>query len=321
MIHGSGTPEDESSLVVLFLVVVLPFGILVGLVGHCFDNLTYKFVKDNTFGGKANQAQGIINDGQGLTEHQRELLKIPITAKRVSLLSISPGFMLIVIRLVFKFEDIVRVHLFFTILSLQQSLRIVIILTALLKANEANQVQLSAEERRQARIDWERTHSFRYQENYKQARQALGLDQPPQPEPSCQPSQARNIQRQTSSHHQERRRQILDPGLLEQIIIDGNNEVPGKKLSTKKPEGTNQGIALQNLGPISKDEVQSSSTDQGTRKKVASPARSKGLISNDKSQTRQEIHQDRQMCTKPGPSRTTQLLDPRLLGQILEDSE
>ena len=63
---------------------------------------------------------------------------------------------------------------------------------------------------------------------------------------------------------------------------------------------------------------QSSSTDQGTRKKVASPARSKELISNDKCQTCQGIHQDRQTCTKPGK---TQLLDPRLLGQILEDSE
>ena len=314
--YGSGIPEDRNTITVAFLVLVIP-GILIGLVGHCFDNLTYKFVKDNTFGGNLNQAQG-INDNQVLTEHQRELLKIPITAKRVSLLSMIPGFLAIVIKLVFKFDDIVRIHLILTILSLQQSLRIVIILAALLKANEANQVQLSAEEQRQARIDWERTHSFRYQENYKQARQALGLDQPPQPGPSCQPSQARNIQRQTPSHHQERRRQILDPELLEQIIIDGNNEVPGKKLSKKDPDGTNQGVALQNLGSISKDEAQSSSTDQGTRKKVASPARSKELISNDKCQTCQGIHQDRQTCTKPGK---TQLLDPRLLGQILEDRE
>ena len=213
--YGSGTPEDERALVVVFLVQVFPFGILGSLVGHCFDNLTCEFVKDNSFGGNLNQAQG-INDNQGLTQHQRELLKIPLTAKRVSLLSISPGLLLLVIKLVLKFDDIVRIHLFFTILSLQQSLRIVIILTSLLKANEANQVQLSAEERRQARIDWERTHSFRYQENYKQARQALGLDQSPQPGPSCQPLQARNIQLQTSYHHQERRRQILDPGLLEQ---------------------------------------------------------------------------------------------------------
>ena len=317
--YGSGIPEDRNTITVAFLVLVIP-GILIGLVGHCFDNLTYKFVKDNTFGGNLNQAQG-INDNQVLTEHQRELLKIPITAKRVSLLSMIPGFLAIVIKLVFKFDDIVRIHLILTILSLQQSLRIVIILAALLKANEANQVQLSAEEQRQARIDWERTHSFRYQENYKQARQALGLDQPPQPGPSCQPSQARNIQRQTPSHHQERRRQILDPELLEQIINDGNNEVPGKKLSTKDPEGTNQGVALQNLGPISKNEAHSSSTDQGPRKKVASPARRKGLDSNDKCQTRQGIHQDRRTCTKPSPRCRTQLLDPRLLGQILEDSE
>ena len=320
MIYGSGTPEDERALVVVFLVQVFPFGILGSLVGHCFDNLTCEFVKDNSFGGNLNQAQG-INDNQGLTEHQRELLKIPITAKKVSLFSTLPGIIALAIKFGFGVDDIVRIHLMATLVSLQQTIRIVIILTCLLKANEANQVQLSAEERRQARIDWERTHSFRYQENYKQARQALGLDQPPQPGPSCQPSQARNIQRQTPSHHQERKRQILDPGLLEQIIIDGNNEVPGKKLSTKKAEGTNQGVALQILGPISKNEAQSSSTDQGTRKKIASPARSKGLNSNDKSQTRQGIHQDQQTFTKPGPSRKTQLLDPLLLGQILEDRE
>ena len=75
------------------------------------------------------------------------------------------------------------------------------------------------------------------------------------------------------------------------------------------------------VGPISKNEAQSSSTDQGARKKVDSPARNKGLISNDKCQTCQGIHQDRQKCTKPGPSRKTQLLDPCLLGQILEDGE
>ena len=152
--YGSGIPEDRNTITVAFLVVVLP-GILIGLVGHCFDNLTYKFVKDNTFGGNLNQAQG-INDNQVLTEHQRELLKIPITAKRVSLLSMIPGFLAQVIRL-FLNDAIVRIHLILTILSLQQSLRIVIILAALLKANEANQVQLSAEERRQSRIDWEQT--------------------------------------------------------------------------------------------------------------------------------------------------------------------
>ena len=318
--YGSGTPEDERALVVVFLVQVFPFGILGSLVGHCFDNLTCEFVKDNSFGGNLNQAQG-INDNQGLTEHQRELLKIPITAKKVSLFSTLPGIIALAIKFVFGVDDIVRFHLLITLVSLQQTTRIIIILTALLKANEANQVQLSAEERRQARIDWERTHSFRYQENYKQARQALHLDQSPQPGPSCQPSQARNIQRKTPSHHQERRRQILDPELLEQIINDGNNEVPGKKLSTKDPEGTNQGVALQNLGPISKNEAHSSSTDQGPRKKVASPARRKGLDSNDKCQTRQGIHQDRRTCTKPSPRCRSQLLDPRLLGQILEDSE
>ena len=90
--YGSGIPEDESSMIVLFLVVVIPLGILVSLVGHWFDTMTCQFIKDNSYGGNYNQVQG-FNDNQSssqeLTEHQKELLKIPITAKKVSLFSIQ----------------------------------------------------------------------------------------------------------------------------------------------------------------------------------------------------------------------------------------
>ena len=226
--YGCGNPEDDGTVIVVFFVIVIPFGILVSLVGHWFDNQTCEFVKENTFGGNSNQAQG-FNDNQGLTEHQKELLKIPITAKRVSLFSILPGIIALVIKFVLGFDDIVRLHLLATLISIQQSLRIVIILTCLLKANEANQIQLTREERRQELIEWERTHSFRYQKNYQQARQALDQSLPG---PSFQSSKARNTQQQVSSQ-QERKRQILDPALLEQIIIDGTNEEPGKKMSTK----------------------------------------------------------------------------------------
>ena len=43
---------------------------------------------------------------QGLTDHQRELLKIPITAKRVSLLSVSPGAIILFVRHGLEFSDI-----------------------------------------------------------------------------------------------------------------------------------------------------------------------------------------------------------------------
>ena len=317
--YGSGIPEDDSSIIVVFLVVVIPLGILVSLVGHWFDTMTCQLIKDNSYGGNYNQVQG-FNDNQSssqeLTEHQKELLKIPITAKKVSLFSISPGIIVLAIKFVLGVDEIVRIHSFITLLSLQQSIRIVIILTCLLKANVANQLQLTAEERRQEMIEWERIHSFRYKENYKQARQALEQSLPG---PSSQPSKVRNNQQQASSH-QERRRQILDPALLEQIIIDGDNEVPGKKLSKKEPEGTNPDLRLQNLGPISKDQAQSSLTDQGQMKSVKGPAISKELNSNDQCYIRQGIHQGRAL-TKSGPSHRTQRLDPCLLGQLLEDGE
>ena len=254
---GSGDPDKQGENKAMFLAIVIPFGILSSLVGHWFDTQTCNFIKENTYGGNGHQAQG--NNNQGLTDHQRELLKIPITAKRVSLLSISPGAIILLVRLGLEFNDINRFHVLNTILAVLQSLKIAIILTCLLKANEANQVQISAEERRQAMIEWERIHSFRYKKNYQQAAQALEQSLPG---PSSQSSAAINTQQQASSH-QERRRQILDPALLEQIIIDGNDEEPGKKLSTKEQRGTNQDIRLHNLRPMSKDKAQSSSTDQG----------------------------------------------------------
>ena len=318
--YGSGIPEDDSSIIVVFLVVVIPLGILVSLVGHWFDTMTCQLIKDNSYGGNYNQVQG-FNDNQSssqeLTEHQKELLKIPITAKKVSLFSISPGIIVLALKFVFGVDEIVRIHSFITLLSLQQSIRIVIILTCLLKANVANQLQLTAEERRQEMIEWERIHSFRYKENYKQARQALEQSLPG---PSSQPSKARNNQQQASSHHQERRRQILDPALLEQIIIDGDNEVPGKKLSTKEQRGINQDLRLQNLEPISKDKAKLSSTDQGPKRSIKGPVMTKGHIPNDQCYIRQGIHQGRAL-TKSGPSHRTQHLDPCLLGQILEDGE
>ena len=147
--YGSGIPEDDSSIIVVFLVVVIPLGILVSLVGHWFDTMTCQRIKDNSYGGNYNQVQG-FNDNQSssqeLTEHQKELLKIPITAKKVSLFSISPGIIVLALKFVFGVDEIVRIHSFITLLSLQQSIRIVIILTCLLKANVANQLQLPKKE-------------------------------------------------------------------------------------------------------------------------------------------------------------------------------
>ena len=75
------------------------------LVGHWFDTQTCEFIKENTYGGNGNQAQG-NNNNQGLIDHQRELLKIPITAKRVSLLSVSPGAIILFVRHGLEFSDI-----------------------------------------------------------------------------------------------------------------------------------------------------------------------------------------------------------------------
>ena len=101
---------------------------------------------------------------------------------------------------------------------------------------------------------------------------------------------------------------------------NGDNEVPGKKLSTKEPEGINQDLRLQNSVPISKDKAKLSSTDQGPKRSIKGPVMTKGHIPIDQCSIRQGIHQGRAL-TKSGPSHRTQHLDPCLLGQILEDGE
>ena len=199
---------------------MIPFGILICLVGHWFDRQTYDFIKEHTYGGNANQEQGFADNQsspQGLTEHQKELLKIPLTAKRISLFSITPALMLIAMKLIWTDDHIVRLHLLWTIFAVLSCLRIIIILKCLLKANEANQVQMSAEERRLEMIKWERTHSYRFLKQQEEARQAL---ESPLPGTSSQSSNTRRTQQVGSSQHQQGKRQILDPGLLEQIIND-----------------------------------------------------------------------------------------------------
>ena len=70
-------------------------GLIVGIfstfIANICDRLTYAYVKDNTFGGNKNQVQPANHQNNiqaaenELTDHQKELLKIPLNAVRISL--------------------------------------------------------------------------------------------------------------------------------------------------------------------------------------------------------------------------------------------
>ena len=101
---------------------------------------------------------------QELTDRQKELLKIPLNAIRMSMLSFLPFGVTIVLKfLMMDFPDLFRVQIFVMLCFVLQGSRIVIILTCILKANKINQVEISQAERRAQRQEWERTHSFRAQ--------------------------------------------------------------------------------------------------------------------------------------------------------------
>ena len=66
------------------------------LIAFFCDRLTYLYVKENTFRrnqnqvGPSNHQHSIQAEDQGLSDHQKELLKIPLNAVRISLMSFLP---------------------------------------------------------------------------------------------------------------------------------------------------------------------------------------------------------------------------------------
>ena len=117
-----------------FLIKLLPIVILT-ITAHVCDKLTYKYVETNTFsrtsGGrmtKPNEDQENINtQNHPLSDHQNELLKIPLNAVRTSMFSILPfGIMIILRFLLINYSDFVRTQLFVTLICAMQGLRIVL---------------------------------------------------------------------------------------------------------------------------------------------------------------------------------------------------
>ena len=143
---------------------------------------------------------------QELTDRQKELLKIPLNAIRMSLLSFLPFGVTIILKfLMMDFPDLFRVQIFVMLCCVLQGSRIVIILTCILKANKINQVEISQAEKRAQRQEWERTHSFRAQN-----------PQRPGQGPEHEQIPSHHVQIQSN----DLRRQTLDPGLLENIARD-----------------------------------------------------------------------------------------------------
>ena len=92
-----------------------------------------------------------------------------------------------------------------------QGSKIIVILTCLHKATEANQAEISQAKRRADMQEWERLHSFKAKQLRQQAQaQASG------PQPSSSSSLAsQDVRPMTPLRNQ---RQILDPELLEAIM-------------------------------------------------------------------------------------------------------
>ena len=62
-----------------------------------------------------------------LSDHQNELLKIPLNAVRTSMLSFLPFGIIIIIKfLLINYSDLVRTQLFVTLICAMQGLRIVL---------------------------------------------------------------------------------------------------------------------------------------------------------------------------------------------------
>ena len=204
----------------------MTFGASVGIfstvIANICDRLTYDYVKENTFRGNKNQVgptnhqnniQAVENE---LSDHQKELLKIPLNAVRISLISILPlifGLILVFVigdNLILK--GLVRINIALSMLCMLQGVRIVIVLTCLHKATEANQAEISQAKRRADRQEWERMNSFRAKRLRQQAQTIDTLSSEPQPSTSS----ASQDKEPLPSLRQQK--QILDPDLLETIM-------------------------------------------------------------------------------------------------------
>ena len=105
------------------------------------------------------------------------------------------------------------------IICLIQSLKIIIILTCLHKATEANQAEISQAKRRADRQEWERLHSFKAKQLRQQAENSA---QAFEPEPSTSSSVTQESESLPPLRNQ---RQILDPELLEAIMEEEETSV------------------------------------------------------------------------------------------------
>ena len=166
-------------------------GILGSLIANICDRLTYDYVKDNTFGGNQNQVgpanhQNKIQAAENeLSDHQKELLKIPLNAVRISLLPILPIVFALILRFVIgnNVTILVRLYIGLSLLCVVQVVRIVIVLTCLHKATEANQAEISQAKRRADLQEWERMNSFKAKQ-LRQQSQNNDTTFPSQPQPS-----------------------------------------------------------------------------------------------------------------------------------------
>ena len=110
------------------------------LIAHVCDRLTYTYVRDNTFArnpnqiGPTNHQNNLQAADQGLSDQQNELLKIPLNAVRISLLSFLPLMILLILLLVIGdnvISPITKIQTGTMTISIIQSLKIIIILTCL----------------------------------------------------------------------------------------------------------------------------------------------------------------------------------------------
>ena len=177
-------------------------------------------MKDNTFGGNKNQVrpanhQNNIRAAENeLSDHQKELLKIPLNAVRISLLSILPLIFGLILKFVIgdNLTGLVRLNITLLMLCMLQGVRIVIVLTCLHKATEANQAEISQAKRRADMQEWERMTSFKAKQLCQQSQNNDTLSSQPQPSTS------------SASHDKQplpsirKQKQILIPDLLETIM-------------------------------------------------------------------------------------------------------
>ena len=154
---------------------------------------------------------------QELTEHQKELLKIPLNAVRVSLFHFTIIGIFLLIRLfVFmgQLPILFRAVAVSSVFCILQASRVVIILTCLHKANVLNQAELSQRERRAQRQEWERKHSFRTEKHKNQSQQSTS---------SRSGTSEISVPKSIPTQNDFRvKKQVLDPALLEEIIEESS---------------------------------------------------------------------------------------------------